>query len=335
MSTAAVRTPTWVSEADVARLVTLNETIDILRPAYAGAAQGEALALPRAHVAWDGGLLHCVGGIVPAAGVCGIKTWAYTSRGARPFVVVFATADGAVRGLVDAVTLGRLRTAATAAIGTDHLARRDASTLALIGTGRQALSQALAVAAVRPLTAVRVFGRDPDRRGAFAATLADSLPAAISEHGRIEDAVDGADIITTVTRAQEPLLRGALLAPGVHVNAVGAIVASNAELDTAAVRRADIVAVDSRGQAREDARDLRLAVEAGVLRWVDVLELGEFEAAESARGRTSDDQVTLLRTLGLGIADIALAHAVLQRFNDQAKNDADIGEDRKGTGDGT
>lgn len=335
MSTATRQTPAWVPETDVVRLVNLAETIELLRTAYALAAGGDAVAMPRAHAEWDGGLLHAVGGVLPAAGISGVKTWAWTPRGARPVVIVFSTEDGSVRGLVDAIALGQLRTAATAAIGTDYLAPSAAESVAILGTGRQALSQVLAVAAVRPICSVRVFGRDAERRTSFASRVAEEMTAEVSQHDRVEDAIDGAAIITTVTRAREPFLHGALLQPGVHINAVGAIVATSAELDSEAVRRADIIAVDSRVQAREDAGDLRAAARDGALNWDDVLELGQLGPNATTPGRTSTDQITLLRTLGLGIADVALADAVLQRFQNGALNNAEVGEDTNGVGHAT
>lgn len=326
--------PTWIDEGDVSQLLDLAGAIEVLRDTYRTAASGEAVVMPRAHAPWDGGLVHAVGGVIPGAGVAGVKAWVWTPPGAQPIVTVFSAEDGKLRGFVAAMGLGQLRTAATAAIGTDHLAAPDAASLAIIGTGRQALSQVLAVCAVRPITSVRVFGRDPGRRGDFAARVAAVAPVRVSEHDRVEDAVAGADVITTVTRAREPFLRGSDLQPGVHVNAVGSIVATSAELDTDAIRRADVVVVDSRAQARDDAGDLRAAAALGVLSWPDVLELGRL-GPPPAPGRTHAGQITVLRTVGVGIADVALADAVLRRRDQRAVTSAEVGDNRNGARDAT
>jgi alanine dehydrogenase len=302
---------TWVTEDEVSSLVDVEDVIAILERAFALAHVGEAAIMPRAHVAWDGGLLHAVGAAMPGAGVAGVKTWTLTPSGARPLVVVFSTADGSLRGIVDAIALGRLRTAATAGLGTRLLAREDATTLAIVGTGHQALSQVRAVAAVRELSEVRVFGRDAARRAAFARAVRETLGLHAVEHDTVAGALRDADIVTTVTRAREPIVGGAHLEAGMHVNAVGAIVPTSRELDTDAVRRSNVVAVESLAQARNDAGDLRLAGDEGALAWDDVVELGAL--VNGGPGRRDESDITLLRTLGVGLADVAVAAAILDR----------------------
>ena len=301
----------WVSEDEVRERVDVRDVIDILTDAFGLAAKGLAKILPRAHAGWDGGLLHAVGAVIPGAGVSGVKTWTLTPKGARPVVVVFSTDDGSLKGIVDAIALGQLRTAATAGLGTRLLARDDAHVLAMVGTGRQAMSQAQAVSAVRELDEVRVFGRDAGRRAAFAQTLHRELDVVVTEHDTVASAVRGADIVTTVTRSSTPVLEGALLEPGMHVNAVGAIVPTSRELDTEAIRRCSRVAVEWRPQAESDAGDLRLAVDEGALRWEDVVELGAL-VADGAGFRGPRD-ITLLRTLGVGLSDVAVAASVLDQ----------------------
>jgi ornithine cyclodeaminase len=302
-------TVTWASDADVEALLGVADVISLLDDAFALHARGAATILPRAHAAWDGGLLHAVGAVLPGAGVSGVKTWTWTPLGARPVVVVFSTDDGSLRGVVDGASLGRLRTAATAGLGTRLLARPGARSLAIIGTGRQALAQVEAVAAVRPIEDVRVVGRDPGRRAAFARDVRRTLGVSVTEHDAADAAIRGADVVTTVTRSATPVLHGARLEPGMHVNAVGAIVPTSRELDTEAVARCATVAVEWLPQARNDAGDLRAAAGEGQLRWSDVVELGAL--VTGAAGRRDEGDITLLRTLGVGLADVAVASAVL------------------------
>jgi alanine dehydrogenase len=305
------KTVTWVGEEAVKELLDVAEVIDILEGAFGLVPSGEARILPRAHAAFDGGLLHAVGAAIPGAGVSGIKTWTWTPSGARPVVVVFSTEDGSLLGVVDGIALGQMRTAATAGLGTRLLARADARTMAIIGTGRQALPQVEAVAAVRDLDEVRVFGRDPGRRAAFAQSVYHRLGLTVTEHDSVASAVRGADVVTTVTRSASPVLPGALLEPGMHVNAVGAIVPTCRELDAAAIRRCTVIAVEWRQQAQTDAGDLRDAVEEGALAWDDVVELGDLVSGTVGRGDAED--ITLLRTLGVGLSDVAVAASVLNR----------------------
>ena len=267
--------------------------------------------MPRSHLSWDGGLLHVVGATIPGAGIAGVKTWTWTPRGARPIVIVFSTVDGSLRGVVEASTLGRIRTAAAAGLGTQMLARDDASVLAIIGTGRQALAQVQAVVAVRPIREVRVFGRDPGRRAAFARRVHQELAdVVVTEHPTAEAAVASADIVTTITRSAEPVLHGDALRDGMHVNAVGAIVPTSSELDEEAIRRCTIIAVESRQQAESDAGDLRAAAQAGALRWDDVLEFQDVVQGQVTRRR---NDTTLVRTLGVGLEDLAVASAILEQ----------------------
>jgi alanine dehydrogenase len=302
----------WITESQVGDVLRIEDAIAILEDAFRLADEGRAKILPRGHVDWDGGILHAVGAAIPGLGVSGVKSWTWTPHGARPVVLVFSTDDGALLGGVEAMKLGQLRTAGTAALGTALLAREDAEVLAVVGTGRQALSQVTAVAAVRSLREVRIFGRDPERRAAFVAAVERALGIGVTAHDTIAGALRGAGIVTTVTRATEPFLTPELLEPGMHVNAVGAIVPTSSELDARAVARCDLVAVEWREQAERDARDLREAADSGAWRFEDAVELGALIAAPS-RGRREPEDVTLLRTLGVGLADVAVAAEVLKR----------------------
>lgn len=304
--------PLWLTESDVLQLLDLGDAIEVLTRAYGAAGQAEARALQRAHARHGETILHAVGGMLPAAGIAGTKTWVYSPRGASPLLVLFSLADGRLVGVVEAFALGRMRTAATSGVGTAALAREDAAVLALLGTGRQALAQAQAVAAVRPLRALRVLGRDPGRLAAFAARAADALAVPVTQHTELAAALDGAEIVTTITRAAEPFLGAELLAPGVHVNAVGAIVPSRAELTAEAVGHCDAVVADAPEQARHDSGELRAAVDAGLLGWDAVAGLADV-LAEPSRGRRAREDVTLFKALGVGLSDVALGAELLER----------------------
>jgi ornithine cyclodeaminase len=319
----------WISEREAAELLSLPEAIDVLATAYRGAAASGAVSMPRAHVPYGDRILHAVGGVLsPLAiagvngnagenGIAGTKTWLYTPAGARPLLILFALEDGAVLAVIEAFALGQRRTAATSGLGTSLLANPDADVLALLGTGKQALSQAQAVAAVRPIRRVQVFGRDARRREAFCGRLADELGAGIEVDctDQVAAALHGAGIVTTITRAAEPIVSVGMLAPGMHINAVGAIVPNRSELEPGAVGRCDMVVADSRVQAREDSAELRSAVAAGTLRFEDVVELAEL-VADPSRGRTNSEQITLLKALGVGLSDIALGVEVLTRASE-------------------
>jgi ornithine cyclodeaminase len=304
--------PLWIGEQEAADLLSLEDAIDVLAGAYRLQAGGAAATMRRAHLREGDAILHAVGGTIAGQGIAGTKTWIYTPGGAEPLIVLFSLDDGRVIGLVEAFALGQMRTAATSGLGTRVLARADAGTLALLGTGKQAFAQAQAMTCVRPLERVRLFGRDPDRRRALAQRLRATRAFDVSEHATVADAVAGADVVTAITRSAEPILGGDLLEPGMHVNAVGAIVPARRELDALAVGRADVVVVDSVDQARDDAGELRAAAEVGLLDWATVRGLDAVVDDTPGRARFETD-ITLFKALGVGLSDVALGGEVLRR----------------------
>ena len=307
--------PLWIDEREVARLLSLSEAIDVLADGYRAAAAGAAASMRRAHLREGDAILHAVGGTIAGAGVAGTKTWLYTPGGAAPLLVIFSLQDGRALAVIEAFTLGQLRTAATTGLGTRLLAREDASSLALLGTGKQAFAQAQAVATVRPITEIRLAGRDPGRRAALAGRLRTQLGVSVTETSEIDRAVDGAAIVTAITRAAEPILGASAISPGTHINAVGAIVPSRRELDEHAVARADTIVVDSLEQARDDAGELRAAVEAGLIDWSGVRGLEAVVDQPTAALRRPGD-VSLFKALGVGLSDVALGVEVLHRAGD-------------------
>jgi ornithine cyclodeaminase len=302
----------WITEREVLELITLEDAIDVLADSYALQARGEATSMRRAHAREGDAILHAVGGIVSGRGVTGTKTWTYTPGGAAPLLIIFNLEDGSVRAVIEAFALGKMRTAATTGLGTRILARPDAKVLALLGTGKQALEQARAIAAVRPIERVRIYGRDPGRRADFAARLAEEIAVETSEHGDPGDAARGADIVTAITRSADPFLTGEMLSPGTHVNAVGAIVPSRRELDESAVGACSVIVADSVAQARDDSGELRAAAEAGLLDWSTVRGLDE--VVEEAPGALATAAgISLFKALGIGLSDVALGAELAAR----------------------
>lgn len=304
--------PLWIGDQEAADLLSLGDAIDVLDATYRLQGRGEAATMGRAHVRDGETILHAVGGAIGGQRIAGTKSWVYSPGGAQPLLALFSLADGRMLGLVEAFALGQRRTAATSGLATRVLAREDARTLALLGTGKQAFAQAQAVASVRPIERVRLFGRDPGRRADLAARLRATLEVEVSEHATTSEAVASADVVTAITRSAEPVLAGADLAEGMHVNAVGAIVPVRRELDERAVGRADLVVVDSVAQARDDAGELRAAAEAGVLDWTNVQGL-DAVVDETPAGLRRPTDITLFKALGVGLSDVALGAEVLRR----------------------
>jgi ornithine cyclodeaminase len=219
---------------------------------------------------------------------------------------------GQLRALLDASTVTAIRTAAVSALATRLLAREDARRLAIVGTGVQARTHLEAIPLVRPIEHVRIAGRTPDRAEVFVDELADGVPFELEASESAEDAVRGADIVVTATTSQEPVVSRSWLQPGVHVNAVGASPPAGRELDSHTVADASLF-TDRHESLENEAAEYRLALEEGMIDPGHVrAELGELLTG-SATGRTSDDEITLFRSLGLAVFDVAAAAHVLAK----------------------
>jgi alanine dehydrogenase len=294
----------WIGEADVVAAIDMAGAIAALEKGLQAEARGTAQNMTKTHVAWSGGTLHAIGAVFNEDGVAGTKTWAHTAGGASPLLVLFDSGSGALKAVIEAFALGQLRTGAASGVATRWLARPDADELALIGTGKQALSQAAAVAAVRPLRRMRVFGRDPGRRAQLAARAREELGLEVREASTVEEAVRDAPIVTTVTRATEPFLRAGMLARGAHVNAVGAITPAGAEVADDAIARCSRVVVDSIPQAQRLSRELIGRFGSEPAGWTAVESLASVVA--SGRPRSDAVDLTLFKSLGMGVSDLAL-----------------------------
>jgi ornithine cyclodeaminase len=227
-------------------------------------------------------------------------------------VLLFAAATGEPLALVNASAVTEIRTAATSAVATSLLARPAAAELAVIGTGVQAAAHARAIAATRPLTGIRIASRDLARAREVATALAGELSVPVTAYDAVPQAVAGAGIVVTATSSPRPVLRRAWLSAGTHVNAVGACVPADREIDTDTMAEAAIFA-DSRDSVRNEAGDYLLARQdlAAAGRELSPVraELGELLLG-TAPGRAGDDEITVFESLGLAAEDLAAARYV-------------------------
>lgn len=300
--------PRWITESDVTSVLDMGVAIGAIARVLEREAAGEASSMAKTHTTWgSGATLHAIGGVSAGDGVVGTKTWAHTEGGATPLLVLFDAHTGALRAIIEAFALGQLRTGAVSGVATDRLALHDADRLAVIGTGKQALAQVAAVAAVRPLEGVRVFGRDRDRRDAFARKVEERLELDAVSAASVEDAVENVPIITLVTRATAPFLSSRMVAEGAHVNAIGAIVPERAEFEPDLLARCGVVAADSVVQVRQLSSEMREFYGRDDDRWGAVRPLSDVSS------RPTDADVTLFKAMGVGLCDLALGLECLAR----------------------
>ena len=297
-------------EADVQRLVTIADAIDALEFAFREWAAGRADNQPRRRVRGEVALAT-MSAALPARRLVGFKAYTAGRHGVRFWVHLYQAETGQPLAVIEADHLGRLRTGAASAVATKFLARADASVLTILGTGSQALTQVLGVCAVRPITQVRVVSRDPERRRRFMATVREQWQAGEVREAAAEAALTGAQVITTITSAASPVLRGAWLESGQHLNLCGSNISDHREVDAEVVRRASLVVADDVDAARLEAGDLLLAEAEGQLDWQSVTSLKD--AVTGAVRRSTREQISLFKSVGLALEDIALAAVLLER----------------------
>ena len=221
-------------------------------------------------------------------------------------IPLFRTETAELAALIEADYFGQVRTGAATGVATRYMARENARTVGIIGTGKQAKTQLEAVANVRKLESIRAFGRDAARRERFAAEMSERLRLPVHPVQSAEEAVRGVDILVTMTSSMKPVFDGHWLQPGMHINATGSNFAQKAELDAEAVRRCDFIAADSVEQSRMEAGDLIQAFGDDTAQWGRVRELADVVSGK-IHGRTSADEITLFKSNGIASEDVTVA----------------------------
>ncbi len=306
----------FLTEDEVAELLPMAAALEAVEAAFKAQGLGLAINESRRRVRTPRGMLHIMSGAILPSGLLGFKAYTTFRSGSKFIFMLYSADDGRLLAVMQADKLGQLRTGAASGVATRYLARPDASVLGVIGAGWQAESQVEAICQVRPINLVRVYSRTPERRSAFAARMAERLGVRVEAVESALEAVKDADIVVTITTSREPVLLGEWLRPGMHINAAGSNSLLRRELDDEAVRRADLVFVDSKDQARIESGDLLGPIERGLISWEAIYELGQVVAGLHP-GRQSADQITLFESHGLAIWDVAAAGAVYGRAREK------------------
>jgi ornithine cyclodeaminase/alanine dehydrogenase len=302
-----------LTEADVRRLLTMDMALEAVEQGLRKLALDEAMNTPRARVQTDHAMLHLMSASAKSLGFMGAKLYS-TSRktGARFILPLFDGRTGALLCLMQADYLGQMRTGAASGIATQYMARPDATEVGIFGSGLQARTQVQAICRVRHIRQVHVYSPREERRRAFAAEISELCKTEVVPVPRPEMAAEKKDIIITATTSREPVLTGHWIAEGTHINAIGSNFLSKVEIDSVTVRRCAVIAVDSKDQARLEAGDFQQPLEDGSLRWADVRELGQIIVGRYP-GRKHPQDVTLFKSLGIAIEDVAVAGRVYAR----------------------
>jgi ornithine cyclodeaminase/alanine dehydrogenase-like protein (mu-crystallin family) len=301
----------YLTESDVEKLVEMPVAIEVCEEAFRRLAAGEADNVPRSRASAAGIVLHSMSAAAGYLGLVGVKTYT-TTRAAARFRLDLYDATGALVALIEADRLGQIRTGATTGVAVQAMADPGATEVGLFGSGWQAQSQLAAVAAARPIKVAYVYSRNEQRRHDFAELMAGKLQIDVRPVDRPQEAAEELPIVITATHSREPVFDGNWLAEGTLVCAIGSNWLNKAEIDSTVVRRADNIVCDSVAACRSEAGDFVDALAKGIFDWSRAVELADVVTGR-ATGRNTRDSITLFKSVGLALEDVALGAQVLQR----------------------
>jgi ornithine cyclodeaminase/alanine dehydrogenase-like protein (mu-crystallin family) len=312
----------FIDREEIARRLTYEKCIPIVRQAMIAFSRGETKQTLRSIIPLsEGRMFGVMPGAMGAHTVFGAKlisvfheNFARGVQSHQGLVILFDPESGAPVCVVDAGELTAIRTAAASAVATDALARKDAQRLALIGYGEQAATHARAIGKVRELESIVVWGRSADRARDFALRMGAEVGVTVAAAETVQEAVSDAEIICTVTSASEPILKGEWVRPGTHLNLVGSSYAGPAEVDNELVARSRFIADSREGVLQQGGEFLR-AKAAGLIDDSHIVgEIGQVLAGE-IEGRRSAEEITVYKSLGHVVQDLATAWALYREID--------------------
>ena len=299
-----------INEAEVRSVLTMAISLEAVEESLRKQARGEVLVQPRRRFELPKGFYHYMAAADYTGGFVAEKQYTYVAGKIRFLVLLYEMATGDLVAQIEADYMGQLRTGAASGVATKFMARRDARIAAIIGTGGQARTQLEAIAGVRKLELARAYGRDVSRREKFCSDMAERLRIPVHAAGSAAQAIEGADIVCTATTASQPVVTASDIAAGMHINAIGVNHAHKQELDEVVVGRADIIAVDSIEQSRQEAGDLIIAFVQDESKWSAVKKLADIVDGKIP-GRSNESAITLFKSNGIASWDLAVAVRVL------------------------
>ena len=308
----------FLSEEEVAKLLPMDECIDVLEEAFKHSSDGKTDIQPRSRIRMPNGFFHFMAAADAGHGVFGYK--AYPSfpgpNGSKFLVMLYDYESGQLLACLESGRLGQIRTGAASGLATKYMAQDNASMVGVIGSGLQARSQLEAICAVRDIKQAKVFSRREERRTDFANRMSGRLQIDIQPVATSEECVSDSDIVVTITSSREPVFKGDSLKQGSHVNAAGGNHWMRAEIDERTVTRSSLIVVDDLEQAKVECGDLLSAEARGMFRWDMAQELRDVVGGRIP-GRSSKDNITLFESMGVALEDIAAAQFVYHKAVEQ------------------
>ncbi len=296
----------FLRDEDVRATVGMDDMLEAIEEMQHHYGLGEASNLGRRKIIAGSGLLSVMGGGLYYKGVFGVKTYTVISGRYSFHITLYDTATGHLVAFLQANRLGQLRTGATTGVTAKYLAREGAGVVGILGTGYQAPTQLEALCKVLNVSRVKAYSRTPERCKQFAQGVSHSLGVEVVPAESNQEVVEGSDVVVCITNSQEPVLDGAWLAPGATLVSAGPTTWRAREVDDASLGRSSRIVVDSLDQAPIEAGELASAVDRGVIRWSQLVELRHVVAG-LVPGRRNQDENIYAKVMGTGIADVAAA----------------------------
>ncbi len=303
-------TPLFITEEQVKSLFTMPIALDAVEGAFKARAKGDAFNEPRRRLPTSSGAYNVMFATWRGHQIAGLKSYPGGSGGINFHVMLYDTSNNSLIAVIEANRMGQVRTGAASGVATKYMAREDAQTVGIIGSGYQAETQLTAIAHVRDITTAKVYSRSEENRNRYAAKMSSALDIDVTAVSRGEEAADS-DIVATITNSQQPVLLGEWLKPGTHINAAGNNSWLKREIDTRAIAMSDIVATDDVEQAKFECGELMRAAEVGRFSWDMAVPIHDIVGGKSI-GRDGDEQITLFESQGLALEDIAACERIVE-----------------------
>ena len=301
-----------LTDDQVKQLVSIDDVLPVVENMFFHEGRGEVTVVPRERIQAGPNYLAYMGGANDYQEKMGMKVYSHCGDNLQFYVILFDSFSGELLLLTRADSLGRLRTAATSAIGAKYLSNNDSETLAIIGSGYQASTQLEATCKVRGIKKILAYSRTKENCINFSKEMTSSLGIPVEPCQSAQDAVSNADIVITITTADSPVIDSSWLTPGTTVIAPGNARWNAQEIDFGTIDQSDLIVVDTIEGCKTEAGELMAAAEKGLFKWEQVKELSSIVSGESS-GRTHDEELILFKFVGMGPLDIVTAQLIYKK----------------------
>jgi len=313
----------FLSNADVEKILEPKDVVEVMRVALKDYGLGLALNSPRTRLPLKEGIFRSMMSTIPSLDVAGLKQgmWLSSEKEGKTkdverrteLVSLYSISEGKLLAVMNSHRLNELRTAAASAVATDYLARRDAVTVGVVGTGPHALAHLETLCAVRKIEKYWVYSRNHENRARFLEMASSFTDALGVEAETAQGAVSEAEIVVEATYTRTPVLYGEWIKPGTHINSIGSSYAGKQVIDDTLFRRVSCYVVDFKSQALLDnSGDIINPISKGIFSYQDIVELGEVVAGVKG-GRRDEADITLYKSLGMGLFDVCAAYVAYRK----------------------